>query len=486
MQVLDPFEIVLFGGTGDLAMRKLIPALYQRFAAGQIDGRARILAAASSALSREQYIQRALEHCREHVDAAEFSEARWTGFAACLDYCRVDATRVEDFKALKARIADRDAQTRVWFLSTSPSLYIATAANMAAANVVTPPARVVLEKPLGTDRASAARINEQVALSFAENQIYRIDHYLGKEPVQNLLALRFGNALFEPLWRRGRIRHVQITVAEQLGVEGRAKFYDETGALRDMVQNHMLQLLCILAMEPPANSDADTVRDEKLKVLRALRPINADNVEQKTVRGQYRAGSIEGASVSGYADEPGVPDGSATETFVAIKAEIDNWRWAGVPFYLRTGKRLASQLAEIAITFDDVPLSIFHNRTQDTPNQLVIRLQPDESITLTIMAKSPGDAMRLRPVNLALDLGASFKERPMSAYERLLMDVVRGNLTLFMRRDELDTAWSWIDPIRAGWAHGGNAPKTYAAGSWGPAASTALIGRDGYAWRDET
>ncbi len=486
MQLLDPFEIVLFGGTGDLAMRKLIPALFQRFVAGQIDARAHILAAASSALTREAYIERALEHCREHVGAPDFTAARWTEFAACLDYQQIDATHVDDFKALKTRIAPRDAQTRVWFLSTSPSLYIATAANMAAAGVVTPNARVVLEKPLGTDRASAARINEQVALSFAENQIYRIDHYLGKEPVQNLLALRFGNAFFEPLWRRGRIRHVQITVAEQLGVEGRAKFYDETGALRDMVQNHMLQLLCILAMEPPASSDADTVRDEKLKVLRALRPIDGDSVDVKTVRGQYKAGNIDGESVPGYADEPGVPEGSQTETFVAIKAEIDNWRWAGVPFYLRTGKRLQQSLAEIAITFDDVPLSIFQNRVQDAPNQLVIRLQPDESITLTILAKAPGDAMRLRPVNLALDLGESFKERPLSAYERLLMDIVKGNLTLIMRRDELDTAWSWIDPIRAGWAQTGNLPKTYTAGSWGPAAATALIGRDGYAWRDET
>ena len=485
MEVLDPFEIVLLGGTGDLAMRKLIPALFQRFAAGQFDGRARILAAASTAISRDEYLQRALEQCREHVAATDFTDARWTQFAACLDYQRLDATRLEDFKALKARLADRDAQTRVWFLSTSPSLYIATAANMAAAQVVTPNSRVVLEKPLGTDRASAARINEQVALSFAEDQIYRIDHYLGKEPVQNLLALRFGNAFFEPLWRRGRIRHVQITVAEQRGVDGRAKFYDETGALRDMVQNHMLQLLCILAMEPPANSAADTVRDEKLKVLRALRPINADSVEQKTVRGQYRAGNIGGLSVAGYTEEDNVPPGSNTETFVAIKAEIDNWRWAGVPFYLRTGKRLQHQLAEIAITFEDVPLSIFQNRALDAPNELVIRLQPDESITLTILAKAPGDAMRLRPVDLALDLAGSFKERPLSAYERLLMDVVKGNLTLFMRRDELDTAWSWIDPIRAGWAQAGNAPRTYAAGSWGPAASTALIGRDGYAWRDE-
>ena len=485
MQVLEPFEIVLFGGTGDLAMRKLIPALYHRFMAGQFDGRAHILSVASSAISREDYIARAAEQCRAHMDGMEFNAARWLEFATCLDYQQVDATRLEDYRALKTRIADRDAQVRVWFLSMSPTFYTTMGAHMAAANVVTPQARVVLEKPLGTDRLSAARINEEIGKSFSEAQIYRIDHYLGKEPVQNLLALRFGNALFEPLWRRGRIRHVQITVGEQLGVEGRAKFYDATGALRDMVQNHMLQLLCIMAMEPPANSDADTVRDEKLKVLRALRPINADNVELKTVRAQYRAGSIDGKSVVGYADEPGVPAGSSTETFVAIKAEIDNWRWAGVPFYLRTGKRLQQQMAEIAITFDDVPLSIFPNRTQDSPNQLVIRLQPDESVTLTIMAKAPGDAMRLRPVSLALDLAESFKERPLSAYERLLMDVVKGNLTLFMRRDELDCAWSWIDPIRAGWAQAGNPPKTYAAGSWGPAASTALIGRDGYAWRDE-
>ena len=486
MQQLDPFEIVLLGGTGDLAMRKLSPALYQRFVAGQFDARTRILAAATSAMTRTEYVARALEHSREHLASGEFKEARWNEFAACLDYQQLDATRVEDFKALKTRIADRDAQLRVWFLSTSPSLYVATVANMAAAQVVTPNSRVVLEKPLGTDRASAALINEQVAKSFSEPQIYRIDHYLGKEPVQNLLALRFGNSLFEPMWRRGRIRHVQITVTEQLGVEGRARFYESTGALRDMVQNHMLQLLCILAMEPPASSNADAVRDEKLKVLRALRPIDGSCVEVKTVRGQYRAGTIDGASVLGYLEEPDVAPASTTETFVALKAEIDNWRWAGVPFYLRTGKRLQQQLAEIAITFDDVPLAIFPDRPRDAPNQLVIRLQPDESVTLTILAKAPGDAMRLRPVSLALDLAESFRERPMSAYERLLMDVVKGNLTLFMRRDELDAAWAWIDPIRNGWASTGDQPKSYAAGSWGPAAATALIGRDGYAWRDES
>jgi glucose-6-phosphate 1-dehydrogenase len=486
LQLLDPFELILLGGTGDLAMRKLLPALYQRFVAGQFDARTRILAAASSVMNRDAYVERALAHCRENLGESRFSDKRWSEFAACLDYQKIDATRVEDFKLLKTRIADRDAQLRIWFLSTSPSLYVATAANMAAAQVVTPSSRVVLEKPLGSDRASAERINEEVARSFSEQQIYRIDHYLGKEPVQNLLALRFGNALFEPMWGRGRIRHVQITVAEQLGVGGRGRFYDETGALRDMVQSHMLQLLCILAMEPPASAAADAVRDEKLKVLQALRPIDAACVELKTVRGQYRAGNIDGAAVPGYLEELDVAADSGTETFVALKAEIDNWRWAGVPFYLRTGKRLPQQLAEIAITFEDVPLSIFKDRPRDAPNQLIIRLQPDESVTLGLLAKAPGDAMRLRPVGLALDLTGSFRERPLSAYERLLMDVVRGNLTLFMRRDELDAAWRWIDPIRSGWANMDDQPKSYAAGSWGPAAATALIGRDGYAWRDES
>jgi glucose-6-phosphate 1-dehydrogenase len=362
-----------------------------------------------------------------------------------------------------------------------------TCDHLAAAGLVTPKSRVVLEKPLGLDRASAERINQSVGSMFAEQQIYRIDHYLGKEAVQNLLALRFGNNLFEPLWRRGSIRHVQITIAEQLGVEGRGQFYDQTGALRDMVQNHLLQLVCILAMEPPATSDADSMRDEKLKVLRALRPIVDGDVQTKTVRAQYKAGAVNGLPVPGYLEEPGVPAESTTETFVALKAEIDTWRWAGVPFYLRTGKRLQDRLAEIAITFEDVPHSIFERTgTIDrAPNRLVIRLQPQESITLTILAKMPGETMRLKPVNLSLDLAGSFKEKPVDAYERLIMDVVKGNLTLFMRRDELDAAWCWIDPIREGWARYDERMKSYVSGSWGPAASSALISRDGFTWHDE-
>jgi glucose-6-phosphate 1-dehydrogenase len=303
--------------------------------------------------------------------------------------------------------------------------------------------------------------------------------------VQNLIALRFGNALFEPLWRRGRISQVQITVAEQVGAEGRGDFYDQTGALRDMVQNHLLQLLCIIAMEPPASSQPDAVRDEKLKVLRALRPIVDGDVQTKTVRGQYRAGAVAGKPVVGYLDEPGVPPDSRTETFVAIKAQVETWRWAGVPFYLRTGKRLQEQMAEIVITFEQVPLFIFEAGRQPPPNQLVIRLQPDEGITLTILSKAPGEIMRLKPVNLGLHFADTFKEKSLDAYERLITDVAKGNLTLFMRRDELDAAWAWIDPIREGWLQADEPPKTYTAGSWGPAASSALIERDEFSWHGE-
>ena len=489
MQKLDTFDMVLFGGTGDLALRKLVPALYRRHVAGQLGTASRVLAVARSTLSREEYLAQIEASCRKHLKAEELTEARWRAFAAQVEYVQVDATEPEHFRKLQATLAGRDEAVRVIFLSTAPSLFTLTCDNLAAAGIVTPKTRVVLEKPLGHDRASAELINRSVGAIFAEQQIYRIDHYLGKETVQNLMALRFGNTLFEPLWRRGRIRHVQITIAEQLGVEGRGQFYEHTGALRDMVQNHLLQLVCILAMEPPTSSDPDAVRDEKLKVLRALRPITGSAVQNKTVRGQYRAGAVSGQPVPGYLDEAGVAADSTTETFVALKAEIDTWRWAGVPFYLRTGKRLQDRVTEIVVTFEDVPHSIFDGpgtgNGATTPNRLVIRLQPQESITLTILAKMPGETMRLKPVDLALDLAGTFKEQRLDAYERLLTDVVKGNLTLFMRRDELDAAWRWIDPIREGWAQHDERIKTYVAGSWGPAASSALISRDGFAWQDE-
>jgi glucose-6-phosphate 1-dehydrogenase len=482
---LEPFDVVLFGATGDLAMRKLVRALFRRAVAGQIPAGSKIIGLARSDLTREQYLGEARTSLEKYLNPGELTPERWEIFSSLVTYLRVDATVSEDFAALTQALAGRENVVRVIFLSMAPSLFTAVCANLAAAKLVTPKSRVVLEKPLGQDRASAERINSLVGSIFDEKQIYRIDHYLGKEAVQNLIALRFGNALFEPLWRRGRISHVQITVAEQVGVEGRGDFYDQTGALRDMVQNHLLQLLCIIAMEPPASSQADAVRDEKLKVLRALRPIVDGDVLTKTVRGQYRAGAIAGKPVVGYLDEPGVPTDSRTETFVALKAQIETWRWAGVPFYLRTGKRLQESMAEIVVTFEQVPHFIFEAGRQPSPNQLVIRLQPDEGITLTILSKAPGEIMRLKPVNLGLHFSDTFKEKSLDAYERLITDVAKGNLTLFMRRDELDAAWAWIDPIREGWLQSDEAPKPYTAGSWGPAASSALIGRDEFSWHGE-
>jgi glucose-6-phosphate 1-dehydrogenase len=485
MAGLPNFDMLLFGGTGDLVTRKLLPALYRSFAAGQMSAESRIFGISRSVLSRTAYTSQAETGCREFL-GKEFDEKRWEAFSRLLDYVKVDAGTESDYTALSAVLKGRDDVVRVFFFSTASNLFSMICQNLAQANVVTPLSRVVLEKPLGHDSASANLINEQVGAVFTEKQIYRIDHYLGKEAVQNLMALRFGNALFEPLWRRGLIKHVQITVAEELGVERRGNFYDKTGAMRDMVQNHLLQLLCIMAMEPPASSDPDAVRDEKLKVLRALKPLRDRDVLTKSVRGQYKAGAVRGVPVPGYLQEADIAPDSSTETFVALKVEINTWRWAGVPFYLRTGKRLQDRVTELVVTFDEVPHPIFEMpNTTHTANELVIRLTPDESITMTILAKNPGEGMHLKPVSLALDLGETFKTRSLDAYERLLTDTVKGNLTLFMRRDELDAAWAWIDPIRVGWEQYEEGPKIYIAGTWGPASSSAMLSRDGFAWRNE-
>ena len=485
MQSLPTFDLVLFGGTGDLAMRKLLPALYRRSCAGQIGAASRIIGAARSQLSREQYLEQVRASCETHLGSA-FDMKKWQVFAEHLQYVRVDAQSDSAFGPCAELLKGQQDRVRVFFLSTGPDLFAPITEGLARHSLITPTSRVVLEKPLGYDCASSAEINERIGSFFPESHIFRIDHYLGKETVQNLLALRFGNTLFEPLWRRGRVQHVQITVAEDVGVERRAQFYDQVGALRDMVQNHMLQLLCIIAMEPPAHGAADAIRDEKLKVLRALRPLTGRDVLQKTVRGQYKAGATNGKPVVGYLEEKDVPKDSTTETFVALRVEIDSWRWAGVPFYLRTGKRLQEKQAEIVITFEDIPLSIYDrpDRPQSL-NRLVIQLQPEESITLTVLAKSPGQGMVLKPVDLGLDFADAFKTRQLDAYERLLSDVINGTLTLFMRRDELEAAWSWIDPIRAAWQQHDERPKSYTAGSWGPAAASSLIGRDGFAWRNE-
>ena len=386
-------------------------------------------------------------------------------------------------RILRERLAGAPERVRVFYLSTAADLFGPVCQKLAAADLVTVRSRVVLEKPIGRDLKSAQAINEAVGEVFDESQIFRIDHYLGKETVQNLMALRFANSLFEPLWNQSAIDHVQITVSETVGLETRAAYYDKSGALRDMVQNHILQLLCLVAMEPPSALNAQAVRDEKIKVLRALVPITGEAAARLTVRGQYRAGAIEGAPVRGYLEDLGEAT-SRTETFVAIKAEIATWRWAGVPFYLRTGKRLATRVSEIAIQFKAVPHSVFDRSAGVIePNRLIIRLQPNEGVKLVLMSKDPGPGgVRLRQTPLNLSFAETFKIRYPDAYERLLLDVVRGNATLFMRKDEVEAAWRWIDPILASWAEADTGPQPYAAGSWGPSQAIALVARDDRSW----
>lgn len=485
MNALENFDFILFGGSGDLAMRKLLPALYHRFRDTSDAGGWRIICTGRQELTREQYQQYGLEHCRRHL-GNEFSEADWNAFARQLDYLRLDAREAADYASLASKLQDAGSRIRVFYLATAPSLFAGISAQLGNAGLVTPQSRVVLEKPLGRDLASSRRINEDVGRVFEERQIFRIDHYLGKETVQNLIALRFGNVLFEPLWNRSWVRDVQITIAESVGVEGRGEFYDNTGAMRDMVQNHLLQLLCIVAMEPPTNIEADTMRDEKLKVLRALRPIVGNDVSALTVRGQYRNGVIRNESVSSYLEESGISRDSQTETFVAIKAELGNWRWAGVPFYLRTGKRMQQRLAEIVINFRDVPHPLLaSNGGVGIGNRLVISLQPHEGLRLDLMAKVPGEGMSLQPISLDVALSEADRSRRWDAYERLIMDVVRGKLTLFMRRDEQDAAWQWVEPILNTWEQKQQPLKPYPAGSWGPASASALIARDGHCWHEE-
>ncbi len=468
-------------------MRKLLPALYQRHREGDLGERGRIIGVAREALTRDQYIARVEEHCIKHVPPARFRADQFAAFARRLEYARVDASDPASFRALSGLFNAGSADVRVFYLSTAPNLFAPICAHLAAAGLITPDSRVVLEKPIGRDIASAHRINAEIGSAFAESQIFRIDHYLGKEPVQNLMALRFGNVLFEPLWNRTWVRDVQITIAETIGVERRGDFYDRIGALRDMVQSHLLQLLCIIAMEPPATIDPDAVRDEKVKVLRALDPIRSEDLASRTVRGQYRAGAIGGQPVPGYLEEPGIAADSRTETFVALKAEINNWRWSGVPFYLRMGKRMPERIAEIVVNFRDVPHSIFPEASGGMQtNRLVIGLQPEESLQLYLMAKTPGERLHLAPVRLDLDFREQFTTTPMDAYERLLMDIVHGQLTLFLRRDEVDAAWAWIEPVLRGWEADGSRPKPYTAGSFGPAASSALVARNGGAWHEES
>ncbi|HHG90327.1 MAG TPA: glucose-6-phosphate dehydrogenase [Devosia sp.] len=485
---VPPFDYVVFGATGDLTRRKLIPALYYRFRDGQFDERSRIIGVSRSKWDDKKMREVARKSVEDFVDKDFLDKEVVERFVSCFYYVPNDVTNEKGWAELDGKLRDDKDIVRAFYLAVAPNLFAPISNYLTKKCYCHKDARVVLEKPLGHDLASSIEINDAVGAAFSEDQVYRIDHYLGKETVQNLLALRFANTMFEPIWNAAHIDHVQITVAESVGA-GTRGYYDDSGALRDMIQNHILQLLCLVAMEPPASDDANALRDEKLKVLRALKPVVGDDLRRNSVRGQYRgvrSGSVEVAS---YQDElPDDKKGSHTETFVAIKAEVENWRWAGVPFYIRTGKRLATRMSEIVIQFSQIPHSMF-TRAQGAPqaNKLVIRLQPDEGVKLFMMIKDPGPGgMRLREVNLNLSFAEEFEQRTPDAYERLLLDIIRGNQTLFMRRDELEAAWKWVDPIRQAWDEAPEPPQPYTAGTWGPTGSIALIERDGRTWHEES
>ena len=481
---VDPFEIVVFGGTGDLARRKLIPSLYHRFCDGQIPNESKIIGASRSKLTRDEYLKMIKDAYQEFTPDADLSSDKWNSFCELVDYVAIDVTTDKDWAELGEKLDASETLIRVFYLAMPPALFSNICQGLKVASLAHRQSRVVLEKPLGHDFKSADEINEAVGKVFSEKRIYRIDHFLGKETVQNLLVLRFGNVLLEPLWDRDSIEHIEITVAESIGAGGRGAYYDKSGALRDMVQNHMLQLLCLIMMEAPGSTAADALRLEKIKVLRALAPITAKNVKETTVRGQYVKGKVDGKIAPDYLTDVDTEE-SDTETYIAIHAKVDNWRWQGVPVYLRTGKRMSARWSEIIIQFKPVPHSIFGEGIPVNPNKLVIRLQPDEAVNLWMEIKEPGaGGLRLKTLPLNLSYADNFTVRYPDAYERLLMDVVRGNLSLFMRRDEVEAAWVWCDGILNAWKEVEQAVSYYPAGSNGPDDAKRMLAGQGDHWSD--
>ncbi len=481
-------DFTVFGGTGDLALRKLLPALYLRDHEDQLPRDCRIIAVSRSEYDDTAYRAEVRASLQRHVDPADLREDVVERLLSRLHHVSLDFEDPEGWHLLHGLLKDRpsyDETVRVYYLAVAPSMFGEICARLEEIGAVDPQARVVMEKPIGHDLASARAVNESVGRVFEERQIFRIDHYLGKETVQNLLVTRFANTFLEPLWNSSWVDHVQITVAESLGVGNRGGYYDSAGALRDMVQNHLLQLLCLVAMEPPTYVDRETVRDEKLKVLLALRPMTPEIVDRDTVRGCYAAGEVDGEPVPSYAEDLG-RDGSRTETFVALKTEVQNWRWAGVPFYLRTGKRMDRRASEIVVVLKRPPHAMFPGAEGvTTANRLHIQVQPDEGMRLHLTVKEPGPGgYRLRPVSLDLSYATAFGQRLPDAYERLLMDVMKGNPTLFMRRDEVEAAWAWAEPILRRWDESPVPPLDYPAGSAGPQAAAALLERDGRTWQE--
>lgn len=479
----EPCTFALFGALGDLALRKLFPALYQLDRAQLLHADTRILALAREPGDEAQHLGEIEAGLRKFVADAQIEAEPLQRFLARLSYVHVDFLDASTYVALAEKVGD--AAQLIAYFATPAAVYGAICENLHKVGL-TERTRAVLEKPIGHDLESSRRVNDAVAQYFPENRVYRIDHYLGKETVQNLIALRFANSLFETQWNQNYISHVEITVAEKVGIEGRWGYFDQAGQLRDMIQNHLLQLLCLIAMDPPADLSADSIRDEKVKVLKALAPFSAEGLTQQVVRGQYIAGYSEGRPVPGYLEEENSNTQSDTETFVALRADIRNWRWAGVPFYLRTGKRMPQKLSQIVIHFKEPPHYIFapEQRLQIS-NKLIIRLQPDEGISLRVMTKEQGldKGMQLRSGPLQLNFSDTYRSaRIPDAYERLLLEVMQGNQNLFVRKDEIEYAWTWCDQLIAGWKKSGDAPKPYAAGSWGPMSSIALITRDGRSW----
>ena len=474
---VDPFDLVIFGGTGDLARRKILPGLFRRYCSGQMEDGSRIIGAARSEHETAEFRQMVADAIAE-FDPRSGSKAQLASFLERLEYVQIDALGTEGWPELAALM--RPGVIRAFYFSVAPSLFGALAERLHLHGIADAQTRIVVEKPFGHDLATAKALNADLATHFDESQIYRIDHYLGKETVQNLMAVRFGNMLFEPLWNAQYVDHIQITVAETVGVDGRGEYYDRSGAMRDMVQNHLMQLLCLIAMEPPAKFDHDAVRDEKLKVIRALNDVPLEDV----VRGQYLS---DGPDKPGYLEHVNDPD-SKTESFIAMKLQVSNWRWAGTPFYLRTGKRLRARSSEIAVVFKETPHSIFGAEAGRHRNVLTIRLQPNEGMDLFVTIKEPGPGgMRLVDVPLDMTfadaLGPDAEDVP-DAYERLIMDVIRGNQTLFMRGDEVEAAWAWADPLIASWEARGDKPVPYETGSTGPEEALALMHRDGRRWRE--
>lgn len=477
---VESFDLIIFGASGDLAQRKILPGLFRRMIAGQMPEQVRIIGSARSKWDDAEF-QKIVKASIKEFSPQEYKNTEaLKKFLSCLHYLPVDVMGDGGWKELTELIRENANPVRAFYLSVGPSLFGAIASRLLKTGIATKDSRIVVEKPFGHDLATAQELNKQLRESFEEHQIYRIDHYLGKETVQNLMALRFANALLEPVWNSQHVDHVQISVSETIGVEGRGGYYDNSGAMRDMVQNHLMQLLCLTAMEPPARFEANDVRDEKLKVIRSLEHVAPEDI----VRGQYRATSDDGS----YIEHSENPD-SKTESFIAIKAHISNWRWTGVPFYLRTGKKLRARMSEIAIIFKDPPHSIFPNaEKRHSGNSLVIRLQPDEGITMHMIIKEPGQGgLRLTEVPLDMtfaDALGDSADNMADAYERLLMDVIRGDQTLFMRGDEVEAAWAWADPIINSWTEAGTAPEAYDAGGSGPDGSLALMHRDDRRWRD--